>query len=355
MLEKPYSNIPYRMRIYSVHILFWMLLLFFPIAEFIKGHGSISATFVIKTLVCIAAFYINYGILVPKMLLNKKAVLYATIVVAGIAVFAYVFSKYDEPPMFMRQKMRLLLPPSRNPNGEMMKPRFHFFPNVVMFALHILMSTVLRIYEEWNISFKKQKEAETEKKTSELNFLKAQLNPHFFFNALNTIYSLSIKKSNATPEAVLNLADLMRYMLYETDKEKVRLADELSYIESYIELQKLRLTENNVVQYEVNGNPHGISIPPLLFICFIENAFKHGVNTSKGCEIDIKFNITHNKIQMLVVNTINKQASTDATPGLGIENTLKRVAMYFPKSHTIHKYEADDKFYVDLSLELHGD
>jgi hypothetical protein len=352
MLDKAYNNIPYRIRFYSVHILFWTMLLFFPIADFIKGRDVVSASFFVKILCCIAVFYFNYIILVPKLLLKKKPLLYAGAVLLAVAAFSYLFSKYEGPPPFMKHSPKMQPPP------EMMKMRprfFHFFPNVVMFALHILMSTVLRMYEEWNASFKKQKEAETEQKTSELNFLKAQLNPHFFFNSLNTIYSLSIKKSDTTPEAVLNLADLMRYMLYETNKEQVRLTDELSYIESYIELQKLRLTENNTVLYQVNGSPHGISIPPLLFICFIENAFKHGVTTSRSCEIDIKFIIANNEIQMLVVNDINPQASKDGTPGLGIENTLKRIKLYFPGSYKLNKYVAENKFYVDLSLTLNGD
>ncbi|MFP5438634.1 MAG: sensor histidine kinase [Bacteroidia bacterium] len=347
MLNKAQSNIPYHIRFYSVHILFWVLLLFFPIADFFKGRDMLSTTFIVRTVCCFLVFYFNYFILVPRLLLNKRPLLYAAAVLLAIAVFSYLFSKYEGPPPFMKHKMQM--PPG------MVKPRFfHFFPNIVMFALHILMSTVLRMYEEWNASFKKQKEAETEQKTSELNFLKAQLNPHFFFNSLNTIYSLSIKKSDTTPEAVLNLADLMRYMLYETNKEQVRLTDELSYIESYIELQKLRLTENNTVHYEVNGNPHGINVPPLLFICFIENAFKHGVTTSKNCEIDITFNISHNKLQMLVVNDINPQASKDGTPGLGIDNTLKRIKLYFPNNYKLEKYTADNKFYIDLSLQLNG-
>lgn len=351
MLNKAQGNIPYHIRFYSVHILFWVLLLFFPIADFFKGRDVVSATFFVKIVCCFIVFYFNYLILVPRLLLNKRPLLYAAAVLAALALFSYLFSKYEGPPPFMKHNLKMQPPPE----FMKMRPRiFHFFPNVVMFALHVLMSTVLRMYEEWNASFKKQKEAETEQKTSELNFLKAQLNPHFFFNSLNTIYSLSIKKSDTTPEAVLNLADLMRYMLYETNKEQVRLTDELSYIESYIELQKLRLTENNVVHYEVNGNPHGISVPPLLFICFIENAFKHGVTTSKHCEIDIKFNISNDTVQMLVVNDINPQTSKDGTPGLGIENTLKRIQLYFPDSYTLQKYTADNKFYIDLSLKLNG-
>ncbi|MFP9112634.1 sensor histidine kinase [Flavobacterium sp. RHBU_3] len=355
MLKKAFNSLPGKLRLYAVHILLWLLLLFFPVADFIKWHEMLPVSFFVKMLFCVAIFYINYLVLVPELLLKNRGLLYVLAMVAVIALFSYIFSAYEGPsPYHLKDAvMRLRRGPAPNFGNEPpMKPRFHFFPNIVMFTLHILMSSVLKVYEEWNVSYKKQKEAETEQKTSELNFLKAQLNPHFFFNSLNTIYSLSIKKSDSTPQAVLNLADLMRYMLYETDKEKVRLTDELSYIESYIELQKLRLTPNNIVNYEVNGNPHGISVPPLLFICFIENAFKHGVNTSHGCDISIKFTITHNEIQMLVVNDINRQAFKDATPGLGIENTLKRIELYFPDSYKLNKYIEDNKFYVDLSLKI---
>jgi LytS/YehU family sensor histidine kinase len=208
------------------------------------------------------------------------------------------------------------------------------------------------MYIEWNSTFKRQKEAETEKKISELNFLKAQLNPHFFFNSLNTIFSLAIKKSDQTPVAVLNLSDLMRYMLYETDKDRVQLQEELLYIENYIELQKLRLSENNRIKFEVIGSPTGIFIPPLLFICFIENAFKHGVNPATENDILVKFTISHNEINMLVVNDINIQLKKDESNGLGIENTVKRINLYFPEKNTLKTYAGNDKFYVDLTLKL---
>ncbi|NDI99898.1 hypothetical protein GWA97_12480 [Flavobacterium sp. LaA7.5] len=230
-----------------------------------------------------------------------------------------------------------------------------FFPNILMIILHLAFSAMFKIYVEWNDSFKKQKEAETEKKISELNFLKAQLNPHFFFNSLNTIFSLAIKKSDKTSVAVLNLSDLMRYMLYETNKEVVLLSEELLYIENYIELQKLRLTENNKIKYEVTGNPNGITIPPLLFISFIENAFKHGISTATNSEIYIKFNISKKEINFFIVNDINKQPKSDEASGLGMENTLKRIALYFPESHTLKTYVEDNKFYVDLNLKLNED
>ena len=232
---------------------------------------------------------------------------------------------------------------------------FRVFPNIIMLTLHISFSAMFKMYVEWNNTFKRQKEAETEKKISELNFLKAQLNPHFFFNSLNTIFSLAIQKSDKTSVAVLNLSDLMRYMLYETDKEQVRLQEELLYIENYIELQKLRLTGNNKIKFEVVGNPQGIAIPPLLFICFVENAFKHGVNPATRNEISIKFTISHTIVTMLVVNDINNQPKKEESSGLGIENTVKRINLYFPEKNILRTYAHKDKFYADLTLKLNED
>lgn len=343
MLEQTYKSLPFRLRFFVVHLGFWALFLFLPLGDFMRMHDSVPVSFFIKHLFGIIIFYFNYFLLVPKLLLKNKAMLYAVSIIAIVGVSSYIFAKYDVPPTF-RPKEAFMQNPPRMHNG------LRIFPNAIMFSLHILLSSVLKMYIEWNASFKKQKETETEQKTSELNFLKAQLNPHFFFNSLNTIYSLSIKKSDTTPVAVLNLADLMRYMLYETNKEKVRLTDELSYIESYIELQKLRLTENNKVFYEIEGNPHGISLPPLLFICFIENAFKHGVNTSRGSEISIKFTISDNEIRMLAVNDVNVQVSKEDRSGLGIDNTLRRIKLYYPDSYNLKTYTEGNKFYADLSI-----
>lgn len=376
MLKKAYNNLSPNPGFVLLHVFFWLLFLSIPVGDFIIGNTNFPIGFLIKTIVCMGVFYFNYFVLVPRFLLRNKPGIYIFWVLVIIIVFTIIFSvffvKLDIPPMLNPNKGPLFwggpvhnipadsLHPAQGHEAQgmatgrhfRMHSSFRYFPNIIMLTLHISFSAMFKIYVEWNDTFKRQKEAETEKKISELNFLKAQLNPHFFFNSLNTIFSLAIKKSDQTPVAILNLSDLMRYMLYETDKNKVQLQEEILYIENYIELQKLRLTENNHIKFEVAGSPTGILIPPLLFICFIENAFKHGVNPATTNQIFVKFTISHNEINMLVVNDINIQLKKDEASGLGIENTVKRINLYFPEKNILKTYTENDKFFVDLTLKL---
>ena len=317
--------------------------------DYILGNAGFPWGYLLKAGVCMIVFYFNYFILVPRFLLQNRPGLYVLCALAIILLFASVFSEFFSVFDFPGRHHMMRPPEGEMPND--MHKAFRYFPNIIMLTLHISFSAMFKTYIEWNNTFKRQKEAETEKKISELNFLKAQLNPHFFFNSLNTIFSLAIKKSDQTPVAVLNLSDLMRYMLYETDKDRVPLSEEIQYIENYIELQKLRLTENNHIKFEVIGSPNGILIPPLLFICFIENAFKHGVNPATTNEIQVKFTIAHNEIRLFVVNDINTQLKKDEASGLGIENTVKRINLYFPDKNELKTYAENDKFYVDLKLK----
>lgn len=345
MLKKLHKNVTFKIRFFGVHLVFWILFLILPISDFIHIHNTIPVSFFVRILFCIGIFYFNYFILVPQLLLKKKPLHYAVSVIVLIGGLAFIFSQFDKPPVFANDRFMHHRPE--------FKDGLHLFPNIIMFALHILLSSVIKMYIEWTMSFKKQKETETDKKTHELNFLKTQLNPHFFFNALNTIYSLSIKKSDTTPTAVLNLADLMRYMLYETNKELVRLSDELSYIESYIEMQRLRLTENNTVQYKAEGNATGITIPPLLLIGFIENAFKYGVNPSHVSEINIHITLEKGQLRLLTVNDVNNPVKKDERHTHSIENITKRLELYFPKRYTLETHTRNRKHYSDLTILLH--
>lgn len=228
------------------------------------------------------------------------------------------------------------------------------FPGILLFILMISVSSFLKIYEYWNENFKRQKEIETENKTTELNFLKSQLNPHFFFNSLNTIYSLSISKSEKTSEAILNLSDLMRYMLIDKKENsidrKARLVEELDYISNYIELQKLRITPNNKVNFSVEGKTTGISIYPLLFISFIENAFKYGVNPIDETQILIQFKIEKSSLIFQITNNIQFHHNSYDSFGLGNENSIKRLNLYYPSNKLL--IETNEKYSVYLKLDL---
>lgn len=229
------------------------------------------------------------------------------------------------------------------------------FPGILLFILMISVSSFLKIYEFWNENFKRQKEIESENRITELNFLKSQLNPHFFFNSLNTIYSLSISKSEKTPEAILNLSELMRYMLTEKKdngiNKKVKLTEEINYIINYIELQKLRVTDNNKIEFTIEGNTNEVTIYPLLFISFIENAFKYGVHPIEKSYIKINFNVKNNILYFEVENLIHLKKNSYDSFGLGNENSVKRLNLYYPNNE-LRIETFDNKYYVQLKLNL---
>lgn len=235
-------------------------------------------------------------------------------------------------------------------------PSFRLFPGIILFVLMTSVSSFLKIYEIWNENFKKKKEIENENRITELNFLKAQLNPHFFFNSLNTIYSLSISKSPKTSDAILNLSELMRYMLSDKKEkgieQKVKLTEEIDYISNYIELQKLRVTPNNQIDFSIEGTIETVEVFPLLFISFIENAFKFGVHPVNKSQIKISFKFHDNILEFSVNNPIQFQKNSYDSFGLGNQNSLRRLNLYYPQNEL--KMETIDNYYnVYLKINIH--
>lgn len=324
----------------------WVLLLSVPFMDLVTRNGDFDIWLLFRLASAFGLFCFNYLVLVPKLLIERKVALYLATIVSLVVLLSYVSAIWTEFHGPMRN-----LPPDAD---QHLVPGFimRYLPSFVTFTIHALASTMFRLYIEWNSASKMQMRTQSEKRAAELLFLKAQLNPHFFFNSLNTIFSLSIKQSTQTPQAIMNLSNLMRYMLYETDKDMVRLEDDLNYLSDYIELSKLRLTANNKVHYEINGDPETIFIPPLLFICFIENAFKHGVAPAKDTEINISFDISPKQIGFRIENTIHKERTAATRSGLGLENTLSRVNLFFPDRNFFSAFESDGRYIVNLIITL---
>lgn len=215
----------------------------------------------------------------------------------------------------------------------------------------LLLSGFIKLAHSLFVSEKQKKILETERLNAELNFLKLQINPHFLFNTLNSIYSQAHFRSEQTEHSILKFSRIMRYVLYDSSVDKMPLSQDLDYIGNYIDLQKLRLSKNVNIHYEVTGQVHGLVIAPLLLITFIENAFKHGISYSAPCEINISINVIENELMLTVGNAIT-QSSRESSGGVGLINAQRRLDMLYPGRHLLDVIENDHLYIVNLKIEL---
>jgi len=332
-----------------IHISIWTVFAFFNFMQPRVDSNFINKAVIILLIGKIALFYINYSYLVPQFLLKKRARLYVVLTLILVIISTLLFKEFG--PEFEPKHNGSLPPPP--PNG---KPEFLFhFKLIGPFIFNILLvvtGIALRVYAEWNRNERHKKEIEVQKSATELSFLKNQLNPHFLFNSLNSIYSLTTKKSNDAPEAVITLSELMRYMLYETDNDFVSLKNELEYIQNYLKLQRLRIVNNENVTINVHGAISNQKIRPLVLISFIENAFKYGTDFRGNTEIKIEINVSENDFEFTCINLIGKRKEDKNGSGIGLQNTKERLELLYPNKHTLLVEEKDNRFIVKLTLKL---
>ncbi|WAC13983.1 sensor histidine kinase [Dyadobacter pollutisoli] len=195
----------------------------------------------------------------------------------------------------------------------------------------------------------------------ELSFLKSQINPHFLFNTLNAIYARTADVDEHAADLVMRLSNLMRYSLYESNRERVVMTKEVDYIESYIELEKARFSDKVAIDYQLHGNPEHYFIAPLLLISFVENAFKHGTSRSLSSSfVNISIHLEDAKLLFSVKNSVPpKNKSLDSLKqtgqkpgGFGLVNTAKRLALLYPQKHKLDIIETDQQFEINLEMEL---
>jgi LytS/YehU family sensor histidine kinase len=200
-----------------------------------------------------------------------------------------------------------------------------------------------------------REDLEREKLESELSFLKAQVNPHFFFNVLNSIYALTDENTQAQ-EAVYNLSRLMRHVLYGTKQQTVLLSKEITFMQDYLQLMELRLTSNVTVTFEKPENIQEAEVMPMLFLPFIENAFKHGVSSIHESYVHISLSHTENALEFNIRNSMFPDQPTDKeeSNGIGLVNSKRRLDLIYPKKHELSVLADEQKreFTVNLKLDL---
>lgn len=339
-----------------IHILCWMLIIFISLLASYNRFQVFPQEYqyYVRTVLEILIFYLNFSLLVPRLLLNNKILLYIVVSFAFIFLLSYL-NNYLIPSKEFIEKMMVkrgafMGPPDGNPY---LRPNKNIFMGVqIIFG--ILLFTVgasIKLVSEWYKNEKIKALVETQKINTELSFLKNQLNPHFLFNSLNSIYSLANKKSDSTTDAIITLSELMRYMLYETDKQYVPLSKEIDYIKNYISLQNLRLKDSSGVRFNVRGNLEHY-IEPLLLISFIENAFKYGTDYLGKTSITIQISIENQKLLLNSSNYVSKNEKNRTSSGIGLQNIKSRLNLLYPNSHSLKIEESDKLYSVELVLNL---
>ncbi len=196
-------------------------------------------------------------------------------------------------------------------------------------------------------------EKEKLQKEMELNYLKEQVNPHFLFNSLNSIYSLSRQQSPETPDLVMQLSELMRYQLESSKKDTVLLKEELEFIENYLLLEEKRLSKRCAVEFVIGGDLLDFRIAPMLLIPFVENAIKHGAHsTNKQSTIDVSASLENRTLHFSVVNSKPPMVSSSKREGLGLENVRRRLNLLYPNSHLLEINDGEKAYRVNLSIDL---
>ncbi len=302
-------------------------------------------------------FYINYYYLIPKVYFSNERVVYFFLIILFFLFFLWMSVFFDNPernfldfrPVFsfkedFRPPTHGNFSPSKHFNPKPMGgPHSQYGHTILVYLIGVVTSLLIAI----NIRLQK---VEKDKMKSELSFLKAQINPHFLFNTLNSIYSLAIKKDDKTADAVVQLSELMRYIITNANDDVIALEKEINYINNFVELQKTRLGNTVNVEYNVEGNPYGKSITPLILISFIENAFKHGVNPNQDSEIVIKIDIVNNFLTLFVSN--HKVENLQSDGGIGLQNTIERLTLLYPDNHELKIDDSPKKYTVTLTLKV---
>jgi two-component system LytT family sensor kinase len=330
-----------------LHLSFWILYalvpelpLIFPDRKYPEYYYYYSAA---SQVLNVFNFYVVYS-LISLDLLNSKKILRNLLTVAGVLVF------------FVLLRLVVMIVVDVYLGGlayQEIKLRFY---HVVVEAVNTItfttMALLIKFMIDWFNAQKQKTDLEAKSRASELALLRSQINPHFLFNTLNNIYSLVYKKSDEAPSVVMKLSEIMRYMLYDANAERVMLQKEIDYLKSFIELNELRLKEGKITSFVINGDYSSKVIPPMLLIPFVENAFKHGSKKGNNPAILIRLDLFDKGLEFDVVNYTDpaQSANKDLEGGIGLENVRKRLELIYSGKYELSVDNGAGSYHVNLKI-----
>jgi hypothetical protein len=338
-------------------VLGWCL---FFLAPVILSPGPffhrVSATemmsLLVRSLTLIIYFYSNLFYITPVILKKRGPVVF--VIVSALLIIGISFINSGVHHFYVEATR---MPPPRpgefGPGPRPFGPPLMFasptFASILITSLVAIISSMLVFWQEWDKIQAEKKEEELQRVAAELTALKLQISPHFLFNTLNNIRWLVRSKSDLAEDAVVKLSHLLRYILYQTDLEKVDLEQELNHLKDFIELQKMRIENVDAVDFTLEGDLQGKQIVPLLLLPLIENFFKHA-DFSTDFKNKIAVVVKENSMVLKTENRIVQ--STETEKGIGLSNVTKRLNLHYPNRHLLHYFEKENVYFLQLDLIL---
>ncbi len=340
-----------RNRIFLLHLSFWCFYLSFYLYVFSSRPGrereiSLPRLLTFSTLQLSFAMlvaYINYFLFLPRFLKHQKTWKYFIEFVLPFVIL-----------ITLRVHLQRYLIDGYTHHERYFYSTFY----VVQLTFDTILITIfvgmLRFAVGWFELESSRKQMENDKLANELKFLKAQINPHFLFNTLNNLYYLAYSHSPNTTEVIEKLSQMMRYMIYDSNYPKVPLSKEIEYMQNYISLERLRLNNEVPIEFKVAGGTENILVAPLIFITFLENAFKHGVSANTpGSWVKINFQVREHEIVYTVENSkLKGSLSEREKSGFGLQNLQRRLELSYPGDYQLKTENLADRYFVQLNLVL---
>lgn len=327
-------------------MLVWGIFFILQVSYFspIKGVAIAFERGVIIILLFLFIFYTNWFVLIPRLYIKRKKFIYyllsILLIIFTTVMRAEVEKYYDILSGLI--KYQTILGTAFRPYG------LSFVISIFIFSISFL----LKIVDNYSIQLQQEELLIKQKTEAELKFLKAQLNPHFLFNALNNIYALVLTRSENAAESLMSLSQLLRYVIYEASTDNVLLDREITYLKYYVELESLRMPNVANLNLDVLVEKNNYKIMPMLFIPFVENSFKH-CNINQNGQIAIRISLNNNELVFVCENTYSEKGkNVDSAGGVGLVNSKKRLEMIYPKTHSLNVNKQNGIFCVVLKIKL---
>jgi two-component system, LytTR family, sensor kinase len=286
--------------------------------------------------------YFNWLVLIPAFAQKKQILPYIFALVLAVGVYAFLKNLHD---VYLHGYVL----------GDESKtsPFYNLYYNFSIALFYLAFHVALQLSKEWYFQRELIRQMELEKVTSELEYLKAQINPHFVFNSINTVYFQIDKQNVAARESLSAFSEMLRYQLYECNGTEIAVEKEILYLKNYVALQRLRKDEKYSISFDVESGVKGFALCPLLFIPFVENAFKHVSHSHNKNEVRIRLSKDGSNVQLSVFNTKENHVNGKEYKGIGLKNVKRRLELLYKDRYELVIKDGSETYEVNLSLHVH--